>query len=163
MTDHTATGAAPEPPELPLPRWVITTIWRAHRMLFRTTGGRAVLSTPVRGKHFGVMRVHTLGRRSGKPRTVILGYIHDGPNLATIAMNGWDEAEPAWWLNLRGHPDAVVDLPGERRTVRARTAEGDERERLWREMEAHKGWGDDLDALAMRRPAGTSVVVLEPR
>ena len=31
----------------------------------------------------------------------MLGYVEDGPNLVTLAMNGWDPAEPAWWLNLQ--------------------------------------------------------------
>ncbi len=101
-----------------------------------------------------------MGRRSGKERGVILGYYEDGPNLVTMAMNGWAQAEPAWWLNLQAHPDAEVELSGSARAVRGRAAEGDEHERLWarwREM------GDDVDGYATRRPSGTTVVVLEPR
>jgi deazaflavin-dependent oxidoreductase (nitroreductase family) len=107
------------------------------------------------------MRLTTVGRRSGKERSVILGYYEDGPNLVTMAMNGWAEAEPKWWLNLQAHPEAKVELPGGSRAIRGRAAaQGDEHERLWarwREM------GDDLDGYAIRRPAGTTVVVLEPR
>jgi len=106
------------------------------------------------------MRLTTVGRRSGKERSVILGYYEDGPNLVTMAMNGWAEAEPKWWLNLQAHPDAKVELPGGSRAIRGRAAQGDEHERLWarwREM------GDDLDGYAVRRPSGTTVVVLEPR
>jgi deazaflavin-dependent oxidoreductase (nitroreductase family) len=106
------------------------------------------------------MRLTTVGRRSGKERSVILGYYDDGPNLVTLAMNGWAEAEPAWWLNLQAHPDAKVELPGGSRAIRGRAAQGDEHERLWarwREM------GDDLDGYAIRRLSGTAVVVLEPR
>jgi hypothetical protein len=33
------------------------------------------------------------------------GYIEDGSNLVTKAMNGWSDPEPAWWLNLMAHPD----------------------------------------------------------
>jgi deazaflavin-dependent oxidoreductase (nitroreductase family) len=106
------------------------------------------------------MRLTTVGRRSGKERSVILGYYEDGPNLVTMAMNGWAEAEPAWWLNLQAHPDAKVELPGGSRGIRGRAAQGGEHERLWarwREM------GDDVDGYATRRPYGTAVVVLEPR
>ena len=105
------------------------------------------------------MRLTTVGRRSGKERSVILGYYEDGPNVVTMAMNGWAESEPAWWLNLQAHPDATVELPGGSRAIRGRAAEGDEHERLWarwREM------GDDVDGYATRRPSGTAVVVLEP-
>jgi hypothetical protein len=55
---------------------------------------------------------------------VIIAYLEDGPNLIAMAMNGWADGEPAWWLNLQAHPDAIVDLGDGRRTVRARAAEG---------------------------------------
>jgi F420H(2)-dependent quinone reductase len=42
------------------------------------------------------MRLHTVGRRTGRTRAVIVGYFEDGPNLVTMAMNGWADAEPAW-------------------------------------------------------------------
>jgi hypothetical protein len=50
--------------------------------------------------------------RSGRQRSVIVGYLEDGPDLVVLAMNGWDEGHPAWWLNLEAHPDAVVRLAG---------------------------------------------------
>jgi deazaflavin-dependent oxidoreductase (nitroreductase family) len=109
---------------------------------------------------WGTMRLTTVGRRSGKKRSVILGYYEDGPNLVTMAMNGWKDAEPAWWLNLQAHPGATVELPDGTRAIHGRAAQGDERERLWarwREM------GDDVDGYATRRPSGTAIVVLEPR
>jgi F420H(2)-dependent quinone reductase len=56
----------------------------------------------------GTLRLTTIGR-TGRHRSVILGYIEDGPNLVTMAMNGWGEAEPAWWLNLQANLDATVD------------------------------------------------------
>ncbi len=115
---------------------------------------------PPKPNRWGTMRLTTVGRRSGKERSVILGYYEDGPNLVTMAMNGWAEAEPAWWLNLQAHPDAKVELPRGSRAIRGRAAEGDEHERLWarwREM------GDDVDGYATRRPSGTAVVVLQPR
>lgn len=56
------------------------------------------------------MRVTTTRRRSGQPRSVIIAYLKRRPNLVTMAMNGWDPAEPAWWLNLRTDPHATVQL-----------------------------------------------------
>jgi hypothetical protein len=56
-----------------------------------------------------------------------------------MAMNGWADGEPAWWLNLQAHPDASVDLVDGPRLVRARVVKGDERSRLWgrwREIDA---------------------------
>jgi hypothetical protein len=78
-------------------------------------------------------------------------------------MNGWATADPAWWLNLRAHPDAVVDLAGGvRRAVRGRAAEGHERARLLERFRDFSGWGD-LDAFTQLRTGETAVVVLEPR
>jgi hypothetical protein len=93
---------------------------------------------------------------------VIIGYYEDGPDLVSMAMNGWDGPEPAWWLNLQAEPRAVVDLPdGERREVLGRAAHaGDERERLWQRW---REIDDGLDDYAARRPHETAVVILEPR
>jgi len=106
------------------------------------------------------MRLTTVGRRSGQERSVIVGYVEDGPNLVVLAMNGWDDGDPAWWLNLEAHPDATVRLSGgQPRPVRAHAAEGDERDRLWglwAEVEPQ------LDGYAKRRSNETPVVVLEP-
>jgi deazaflavin-dependent oxidoreductase (nitroreductase family) len=109
-----------------------------------------------------MLRLHAIGRRSGQERVVILGYYEDGPNLVTLAMNGWGDPPPAWWLNLSANPDARVDLVDGARAVRARAAEGDERDRLWTAIRSYDGYGD-IDALSARRSTDTSVVVLEPR
>jgi deazaflavin-dependent oxidoreductase (nitroreductase family) len=77
-----------------------------------------------------------------------------------MAMNGWGEPEPAWWLNLQAHPDATLDLPDGSRAVTARAAAGEERSRLWAEMARLE---PNLDAYATRRPGETAVVVFAPR
>lgn len=94
---------------------------------------------------------------------MIVGYYADGPNLVSLAMNGWAEADPAWWLNLQAHPETTVELPGGTRAVRARAAAGAERERLWARFDDFPGWGADLNQLAARRTKATAVVVFEPR
>jgi F420H(2)-dependent quinone reductase len=141
------------------PRWFIVIAWHVHRRMVRITGGRRGLWSPRPGK-WGALQLTTTGRRSGEPRKVIVGYYEDGPNLVTMAMNGWGAAEPAWWLNLQAHPEAVVDLAGGiRREVLGMAAVGEERARLWqrwRELDKH------LDAWAARRPHETAVVVLAP-
>jgi len=89
---------------------------------------------------------------------VILGYFEDGSNLITLAMNGWAPGEPVWWLNLQAHPEATADVGDGPCPVVGRTAEGEERSRLWaRWQEIDK----DLDAYAARRSSETAVVVLE--
>ena len=116
--------------------------------------------SPRPGK-WGALRLTTIGRRSGEPRMVIVGYYEDGSNLVTMAMNGWGIAEPAWWLNMQSRPEAVVELAGgERREVIGRAVLGEERDRLWqRWREIDK----NLDGFAARRPQETAVIVLEPR
>ncbi len=141
------------------PRWFIRTVWGLHRRLYRLTGGRLGLRHP-RANGWGTLRLTTTGRRSGCEHSVILAYIEDGPNLLLLAMNGWADGEPAWWLNLQAHPEATVDLVDGDHEVRARAPQGDERDRLWakwRELDAH------LDAYASLRSTETAVVILEPR
>ena len=149
---------ATQRPFLP-PRWFIRAAWAVHRAIYRLNGGRRGLrpSTPAT---YGTLRIHTIGRRSGAARVAIFGYFEDGPNLFTLAMNGWGEREPAWWLNLQAHPDATIDLPDGSRAIRARAATGDERTRLWEEMRRLE---PNLDGYAARRHRETAVVVFEPR
>lgn len=145
-------------PSLP-PRWFVRTAWVVHRAIYRLTPGRFGLWPAKPGK-WGAMRLHTIGRRSGKPRTAILGYYEDGSSYVTLAMNGWAAPEPAWWLNLQAQPDAMLDLHDRSLAVRGRVAEGEERERLWARWQEQ---GDDTEGYARLRPTETAVVVLEPR
>ncbi|MBG6059865.1 deazaflavin-dependent oxidoreductase (nitroreductase family) [Cryobacterium sp. MP_M5] len=140
------------------PRWFIVLFWKVHRAVVRATGGRRGLWLP-RDQRWGALRLTTVGRRSGQERSVIVGYYEDGPNLVTMAMNGWGEAEPAWWLNLQAHPTARVQLADGTRDVVAHAATGAERARLW---ERWRALDKDLDGYASRRPSETAVVVFEP-
>jgi deazaflavin-dependent oxidoreductase (nitroreductase family) len=147
------------PPKLP-PAWFKHLFWRGHRFAYGLAGGR-VLWTPQSKRGWGAMHLTTSGRRSGRQRGVIVGYIEDGSNPVVLAMNGWDEGPPAWWLNLEAEPDAVIRLKGQpERRVRARRAQDDERDRLWG---LWAGIDEGLDAYADSRSADTPVVVFEPR
>jgi deazaflavin-dependent oxidoreductase (nitroreductase family) len=142
------------------PRWFIEAFWRVHRRIVRRTRGRRGLWPPRPGK-WGALQLTTTGRRTGKPRSVILGYYEDGPDLVSMAMNGWGPAEPAWWLNLQAHPHATVELAeGARLDVVGRAAAGEERERLWRRW---RELDKNLDRYAARRPRETAIVVFERR
>jgi F420H(2)-dependent quinone reductase len=159
MTTSTTTDRGRRAP-LP-PRWFIRAAWTIHRAIYALTRGRLGLrrQTP---NQWGMMRLKTIGRRSGRERQAILGYFEDGPNLVTMAMNGWGDAEPAWWLNLQANPDTTVELIDGPRAVRGRAATPEERPRLW----ARWGEYDGEEALATwsaRRSRETAVVILEPR
>lgn len=140
------------------PRWFVRLAWFAHRGLYRATGGRVGLRRP-KANQWGMMRLTTIGRRSGQERSVILGYFEDGPNFVTMAMNGWADPDPAWWLNLQARPEATVDLARDRRRVRGRAAEGEERSRLWSRWHEID---EALDTYAALRSHETAVVILEP-
>jgi len=151
--------ATTRPPKLQ-PRWFIRTFWHAHRAVYRLSGGRFLWTTASK-RGWGALHLTTIGRKSGTERNVIVGYLEDGPNLVTLAMNGWGEGHPAWWLNLQVQPDAVVRLAHQHPyPVRAREATGAERDRLWQrwiEIEP------ETNAYARMRSTDTPVVVLEPR
>ena len=77
MTSPTTTDHGRRAP-LP-PRWVISAAWTIHRAIYAFTLGRVGLrrQTPER---WGMMRLKTIGRRTGSERHAILGYFEDGPN-----------------------------------------------------------------------------------
>ncbi len=156
MTTRTQAPTSP-------PRILIRTFWSLHRAVYRLSGGRLGTWRPKSGKRFGVMGLTTTGRRSGEPRQVMVGYFTDGPNVVTLAMNGWADTPPAWWLNLEANPVATVTLPDGPRTVIARVAVGEERDRLWTRFEEFPGWGDDLDTRTQQRTSATPVVVFETK
>jgi deazaflavin-dependent oxidoreductase (nitroreductase family) len=160
MTTTHDNAATKKPASLP-PRWFIRTFWAVHRAMYSITGGRFGLRA-ASDTTWGMMRLRTIGRRSGKERVAILGFYEDGPNLVTMAMNGWGEPEPAWWLNLQANPDTIVELPDGPRAVRGRAATPEERPRLWARWGTYDG-PEDLESWASRRPQETAVVILEPR
>ena len=163
MTTETTPTTSQQPARkayLP-PRWFIRSAWVIHRAMYNLSGGRRGLWPPT-DDNWGTMRLHSTGRRSGAERLAILAYFEDGPNLVTLAMNGWGAPEPAWWLNLQATPNATVDLKGGgSRQVRARIATAEERPRLWARWGHYNGEG--MASYASRRIKETAVVILEPR
>ena len=82
-------------------------------------------------------------------------------NLVTLAMNGSDEGDPSWWLNLQAHAHAVVRLARQHpRPVRARSSVGQERDRLWQRWVTVD---PNIEVHAGRRSTEMPVIVLEPR
>lgn len=72
------------------------------------------------------------GAKSGKEYTTPLVYTKDGDNVIIIASKGGAPNNPLWFGNLVANPDVTVELPGQTYAARARVAEGDERDRLFR-------------------------------
>jgi deazaflavin-dependent oxidoreductase (nitroreductase family) len=123
--------------------------------VYRLSGGR------IGGKvsRAPVLLLSTTGRRSGRVRTSPVVYLEDGGRFVVINTNAGNAKIPAWSLNLMANPDAEVEIGKERRSVRARIAEGEERTDLWRKhMAQYSGW----DEYAEKLDRDISVFVLDP-
>ena len=107
-----------------------------------------------------ILLLTTVGRRSGRTRTAPVLYMRDGSRLIVIGSNAGNERPPAWALNLEANAEAEVQVGGDRSQVRARVAEGSEREDLWRRMNEQFAGFDDYRARTAR---DIRVFVLEPR
>jgi deazaflavin-dependent oxidoreductase (nitroreductase family) len=81
-----------------------------------------------------ILLLTTTGRKTGLERTRPLIYDLDGASPVIVASKGGAPQHPHWYLNLVADPDVEVQIKAERFPARARTAEGAERERLWRKM-----------------------------
>jgi deazaflavin-dependent oxidoreductase (nitroreductase family) len=131
-------------------------VGRLNVPVYRATRGRLM----GRVGRAPVLLLTTTGRKSGEPRTAPVVYLADGPRYVVIGSNAGNARTPAWALNLRADPAAEVEVRGERRRVRARVAEGEERADLWRRMNDQYSGFDDY---RQRTDRDISVFVLEPR
>ena len=77
----------------------------------------------------------TTGRKTGKPRPSPLLYGEAGESFVVIASKGGLPSHPIWFLNLQANPECDLMVGARAVRARARIAEGEERERLWKQME----------------------------
>ncbi|MDS0140453.1 MULTISPECIES: nitroreductase/quinone reductase family protein [unclassified Amycolatopsis] len=113
--------------------FALKTMNAVHRGLIKLTGGRVGWQVAM-----PVLELTTVGRKSGQPRSVLLTSPHqDGDTWVVVASRGGDDTHPAWFLNLRDHPDVEVSLKGgPKQPMRARVADAEERARLWPKITA---------------------------
>lgn len=98
-----------------------------HVRVYRETNGE-------RGYHWRgttILLLSTVGRTSAEPRTTPLIHRTDGERWVVVASKGGAPENPAWYENLLADPDATIQVKGDQIEVRASTAEGEERARLW--------------------------------
>ena len=135
--------------------WLWERATSVHSAAYRLSGGR------LGGKAYGapVVLVDSIGRKSGKRRTHPLICDEQGGDIIVVASKGGIDKHPAWYLNLIANPETEINWRGERRRVRAREAEGAERERLWERMvEVYRPYAQYQSRTDRRIP----VIVLEP-
>jgi deazaflavin-dependent oxidoreductase (nitroreductase family) len=78
-----------------------------------------------------ILLLSTEGRSSGEQRTTPLIHRTDGDRWVIVASKGGAPEHPGWFQNLQANPEAAIQVKGEKLPVRATTAEGEERARLW--------------------------------
>ena len=134
---------------------VMRLISGTHELWYRLSGGL------IGGRlgHLPILLLTTTGRKTGRNRTTPLVYLPDGENMVIIASNGGSDRHPAWSLNLRAQPNAKVQVGPDTKAVVAREAQGEERERLWRDVvDLYHGYDEYRRMTAREIP----VVVLTP-
>ena len=138
--------------------WKLNTeMTRMHVRLFQASGGRC--AGTLDGAPLLVL--HHTGAKSGARRQSPVIHMRDGENLVIVASLLGSPRNPAWYHNLRAHPDDVeVDVRGGRRAVRARRATRAEAAELWpRLVESYPPFA----TYATRTDRELPVMILEPR
>ena len=105
-----------------------------------------------------ILLLTTTGRKTGNETTSPLIYDLDGENPVIVASKGGAPEHPGWFRNIEKTPEVGVQILGETFRARARVAEGEERERLWRQM--NEMW-PHYDEYAEKTDRAIPVVVLE--
>jgi len=129
-----------------------------HRLVVRATRGRM----GWRAARMPVVELTTTGRRSGKAHTLLLtSPVQDGDTVVLVASRWGDDHHPAWFLNLRDHPEVeAVVAGGPRRAMTARVATPEERAALWpRATAVYPGYAQYQAKTTREIP----LVLLEPR
>ena len=130
---------------------------RAHTALFQASGSRFGRRFPG-GAPVGLLT--TIGRKSGKRRTLPLIYMEDGERIVLTASQAGAVRHPVWYLNLRANPDVEFQTADEPRKYRARTCTAEEKSGYWPRLCAIY---PDYDDYQMRTDRNIPVVLLEPR
>ena len=106
-----------------------------------------------------ILLLHHTGAKSGKVRVNPLAYQANGNRLVVFASKGGAPTNPDWFHNLKANPRATVEVGTETRDVRARVAEGEEREKIWsRQKEIMPGFAGYETKTTRQIP----VIILEP-
>jgi deazaflavin-dependent oxidoreductase (nitroreductase family) len=142
---------------------IIKVMSAAHTRMYRATGGRLGknwrVGSAVR-QAAPVCLLTTTGRKSGRPRTVPLIYLQDGPDIVVVASQAGLPTNPQWYGNLTANPVVQLEIGKRRSDRRARTATSDERARLWPKLvelyadyNSYQSWTDREIPVVICAPA----------
>ena len=122
---------------------------------FRENGGK------VGGQFEGapLLILHSTGAKTGRERVNPIMYQAVGDDYAVFASKAGAPTNPDWYHNLKAHPDATVEVGTDTVKVKARVAEGEERERIWSKQKAdYPGFAEFEEKTSRQIP----VVILTP-
>ena len=124
----------------------MTAIWKlmqgAWIRLYRLSRGRIGGSFGWMGGRMPVLLLTTTGRRTGKRRTAVLGYLVDGERYVVVGSNNGEPSDPAWLMNIRSQPRVSIQVRERVLEATGSVAEPDDRARLWAElMRGAPGYG----------------------
>lgn len=125
------------PPTTPRTRQaMVRTIMKAftpiHRWVLRASRGR--IGQKWSTTRLPLLLLTTTGRRSGEPRTAVVGYMETGRDLIVIASKAGLPEHPAWYYNILVNPEVTVERNGVTQAMRASVIAGEERDRLWADI-----------------------------
>ena len=148
-------------PEVPRSGSIGLRIWNAitgaNVALYRASGGRIGAKWKFRNP---ILLLDHVGAKSGAKRTSPLVYTEHGDDLLLVASRGGSHSHPAWFHNLRAHPDVTVQVGRDRREVTARVASPEERAEVWPLLCEEN---PDYAAYQRRTDREIPVIVLSPR
>jgi deazaflavin-dependent oxidoreductase (nitroreductase family) len=132
-------------------------VMSGHTTAYRLTGG--LIGHRFPGAPPSLLLDH-VGAKSGTKRTTPLTYARDGDAFVIVASKGGHPKHPAWFHNLRAHPDTTIQVGSRRLPVRARVATAEERTRLWpKVVDTYGGYA----GYQKRTEREIPLVILEPR
>jgi deazaflavin-dependent oxidoreductase (nitroreductase family) len=106
-----------------------------------------------------LLLLHTIGAKSGQPRTNPLVYVRDDERLVVVASKGGADTNPDWYYNLRANPTATVEVGAAQFPVRATVVTAEpERSRLYAKMVAHRSGFAEYEQKTRRK---IPVILLE--
>ncbi len=136
---------------------VLRRLMGAHTWIYKASGGHIGHRLPGAPP---MLLLEHVGARSQTKRTSPLVYVKDGEDVVIVASKGGFPKHPAWFHNLKAHPDTEVQIGTERRKVHARVATAEERPRLWQmAVDTYSGYAEYKERTDREIP----LVILEPR